>query len=353
MKRFEVKQELAFAGGLLQEMVAHRSVGLLIASGKAANSRATVQKTLAVASLSLGAKARDTDSISFEGVNARSVRSAMKAICCNATLRQSAGNEEEEIKLDSPLHLELRVAVLRDFEQWNKAGLCDFEQVLPLSSLNSLSLTLTHSHSPCARQVATFKVERTSALSEFKATAAEAFGIPEARQRYWRCSMRPTRIRPRQPLSVQEEDRALEELLAGENSQTIKLFLEASSAPVEGELRPHVFPPHTRGDALIFFKYYDHEAEELRFVCPLVVKIADPIASVLPHLKQALGLKPKESLFLFEEITPFSIKRLDDINTTSFDTANLTNGDIICVQRPPPGLDAWLLAPEYYRLIRQ
>jgi hypothetical protein len=332
----KARQELEVAGGLLQDMVSHRSAGLLLASGEAAKSRAAAQKALALARpwLSAGAQVRDLGSISFK-MDERSVHSVMQAISCNAVLRQSP---------DSALYLTLRVAVLCDFEQWHKADLCDFEQVLDPTlalslslSLSQLHLTRTLFHCACVRQVTKFKVKRTSTLREFKSTAAEAFGIPVARQRYWRCLWRTNQtIRPHQPLSAQEEECVLEELLFRKNSPAMKLFLEASSAPVEEEQRPHMSPPLTSKDALIFFKYYDPEEEELHFVCPLIVKIADPIASVLPHVKQEIGLKPKQKLILFEEIAPTTIERLYHISRTSFQEADLSNGDIICVQRCPP-----------------
>jgi ubiquitin carboxyl-terminal hydrolase 7 len=127
------------------------------------------------------------------------------------------------------------------------------------------------------------------------------------------------------------------------------VFLEASPTPVEGKLpRRYV--------ALIFFKYYDPEAEEkLRFVCSLFVKISDRIASVLPHLRRALGFQPEQELLLFEEIKPSLVERLEDISTTNFAQAELSNGDIICVQKTlePDRRQLCDLAPAHYARLLQ
>jgi ubiquitin carboxyl-terminal hydrolase 7 len=184
-----------------------------------------------------------------------------------------------------------------------------------------------------------FKVKKNSTLKQFKAVAAEAVRIPEKKQRYWTCPVRRNRtIRPDEPLSAQEEEEcALEELVTSQKDLTV--FLDA----------PGKVPRSS--EALLFFKYYDPEAEEkLRFVCSLVVKIADPIASVLPHLRRALGSGPEQELLLFEEIKPSLVERLEDIKTTTFAQAELSNGDIICVQRTlaPDRRQACNLAPAHY-----
>ncbi|ELR18996.1 Ubiquitin carboxylterminal hydrolase domain containing protein [Acanthamoeba castellanii str. Neff] len=225
---------------------------------------------------------------------------------------------------EAHLYLKLRVATLRDFEQSHDADLCDFEQ---------------------AKE---FKVKKTSTLREFRAVAAEEFGIPAARQRYWTCPARRNRtVRPDEPYTPKEEDTPLEKLVK-RGALDIKVFLEASTAP-EGETdEAKLFAPHTDDDAIMFFKYYDPEAQLLRLVCYKFVKVSDKIGSVIPHLNQLLGFPSDQELLLFEEIKPTMVEPLK--GTDSFAEAELANGDIICVQKPPPG-NATLprpLAPAHY-----
>jgi ubiquitin carboxyl-terminal hydrolase 7 len=107
---------------------------------------------------------------------------------------------------EAHLYLKLRVATLRDFEQSHDADLCDFEQVKG------------------------FKVKKTSTLREFRTIAAEEFGIPVARQRYWTCPARRNRtIRPDEPYSVEGENTPLEKFVK-RGASDVKLFLEASKA---------------------------------------------------------------------------------------------------------------------------
>jgi len=55
---------------------------------------------------------------------------------------------------------------------------------------------------------------------------------------------------------------------------------------------------------------------------------------VIPHLLHLLGFPDDQELLLFEEIKPTMVEPLKA--TDSFAEAELSNGDIICVQKPPP-----------------
>jgi ubiquitin carboxyl-terminal hydrolase 7 len=69
---------------------------------------------------------------------------------------------------------------------------------------------------------------------------------------------------------------------------------------------------------------------------------------VVPQLNRALGFAAEQELLLFEEIKPTMVEPLKP--TDSFAEAELSNGDIICVERPPAP-DAPLaraLAPAHY-----
>jgi hypothetical protein len=55
-----------------------------------------------------------------------------------------------------------------------------------------------------------------------------------------------------------------------------------------------MFAPHTEDDAIVFFKYYDPEAQILRFLCYVFVKPIDTIGSVTSHLNQLLGFSPDQ-----------------------------------------------------------
>jgi hypothetical protein len=113
---------------------------------------------------------------------------------------------------EAHLYLKLRVATLRDFEQSHDADLCDFAQTME------------------------FKVKKTSTLREFRSVAAEVFGIPAARQRYWMCPTRRNRtVRPDEPYTPNEEDTPFEKLIK-RGALDIKVFLEASTVPTSS---PH------------------------------------------------------------------------------------------------------------------
>jgi hypothetical protein len=77
----------------------------------------------------------------------------------------------------------VKVAVLENLEQWKSIDLCDFDQVR------------------------TFKVKNATSIKQSKAVVEEAFKIPIARQRYWKCPNRRNRtVRPDEPISPREEE---------------------------------------------------------------------------------------------------------------------------------------------------
>jgi hypothetical protein len=362
-KLSKVKQELEVACELMQAIETHPSVGLLVASGEIARRRATALKAREAASPHLPKPFGGRPKVCEESIALHADgRSTMLAISGVMLLSQSSANNMEiKHAEDDDGYLELSVVVLGDLERWHQADLWSPELVLfPLAhALPSTPVNLTaldvhvHSHARivrvcacvracvhCMGQIKKFKVKKNSTLKQFKAIAAEEFGIPKTRQRYWGCPPRRNRtIRPDSPFSAEREQLALEKLVKRGAPASLLVFLEASPTPVEGKLpRRYV--------ALIFFKYYDPEAEEkLRFVCSLFVKIADPIASVLPHLRRALATGPEQELLLFEEIKPSLVDRLEDISTTTFTQAELSNGDIICVQTRRQACN---LAPAHY-----
>jgi ubiquitin carboxyl-terminal hydrolase 7 len=220
---------------------------------------------------------------------------------------EKAAKKKEQA--EAHLYVRLKVAVLADLEQWNSNDLCDFDQVR------------------------SFKVKKASSLKEFKLLAEDAFKIPIARQRYWSCPNRRNRtVRPDEPISPRDEEAPLEKFCK-RNVPDIKLFLEASTAPADVTDEKLLFAPHTPEDAIVFFKYYDPDAETLRFLAYLFVKVKDKISSVASELNKRLGFPEDTELQYYEEVKPTMVDLLDPNNT--FTGAELGNGDIICVQKPP------------------
>ncbi|GKC24544.1 ubiquitin carboxyl-terminal hydrolase 12-like protein isoform X2 [Tanacetum coccineum] len=117
----------------------------------------------------------------------------------------------------------------------------------------------------------------------------------------------------------------------------LKLFLEIEIGP---DLNPLPPPDKTKDDILLFFKLYDPEKEELRFVGRSFVKSLGKPIEIIPKLNQFAGFSPDEEIELYEEIKfepSVMCERLE--KRASFKSSQLEDGDIICFQKPSQSFD--------------
>jgi ubiquitin carboxyl-terminal hydrolase 7 len=80
----------------------------------------------------------------------------------------------------------------------------------------------------------------------------------------------------------------------------LKLFLEVHFSPQEHIPIPP--PEKTKEDVLLFFKLYNPEKEELRYVGRTFVKGGGKPMDILEKLNEMAGFAPNEEIQLFEEI---------------------------------------------------
>ncbi|KDO45122.1 hypothetical protein CISIN_1g0374612mg, partial [Citrus sinensis] len=114
----------------------------------------------------------------------------------------------------------------------------------------------------------------------------------------------------------------------------LKLFLEVERGP---DLRPIAPPEKTKEDILLFFKLYDPEKEELRYVGRLFVKSTGKPMEYLPKLNEMAGYAPDEEIDLYEEIKFEPSVMCEPIEKRcTFRASQLEDGDIICFQKSTP-----------------
>ncbi|KAL3835481.1 hypothetical protein ACJIZ3_010217 [Penstemon smallii] len=184
-------------------------------------------------------------------------------------------------------------------------------------------------------KVRNFKVQKDMSFSLFKDKVAIEFGIPVQFQRFWLWAKRPNNTyRPNRPLTLQEETHivgALREVSSKANNAELQLFLEV-------DLRKDLHPlEKTKEDILLFFKLYDPEKEDLRYVGSLSVRSSDKPIEILATLNKMAGFSPYEEIELFEEIKfepTVMCERLD--KKVSYRSSQLEDGDIICFQKRAP-----------------
>ncbi|XWS28472.1 hypothetical protein CRYUN_Cryun25bG0072600 [Craigia yunnanensis] len=186
--------------------------------------------------------------------------------------------------------------------------------------------------------VRSFRILKQMTFNVFKEEVAREFSIPVQFQRFWLWAKRQNHTyRPRRLLTPVEETQSvgtLREIPNKVHNAELNLFLEVELGL---DLRPIAPPDKTKEDILLFFKHYDPEKEELRFIGRLFVKSTGEPIEILSKLNKMAGYAPDEEIDLYEEIKfePFVMCEPIDKKIT-FRASQLEDGDIVCFQKPLP-----------------
>ncbi|XP_061352582.1 ubiquitin C-terminal hydrolase 12-like isoform X2 [Gastrolobium bilobum] len=186
-------------------------------------------------------------------------------------------------------------------------------------------------------KVRSFRVQKQMTFNLFKEEVAKEFGIPVHFQRFWLWAKRQNHTyRPNRPLTHIEETQSVGQLREVSNkvhNAELKLFLEVELGM---DLRPNAPPDKTKDDILLFFKLYDPEKEELRYVGRLFVKSTGKPSEILMRLNEMAGYVPEEDIALYEEIKFEPNVMCEPIDKKlTFRASQLEDGDIICFQKAP------------------
>ncbi|XP_066396753.1 ubiquitin C-terminal hydrolase 12-like isoform X2 [Miscanthus floridulus] len=184
-------------------------------------------------------------------------------------------------------------------------------------------------------KVPSFRIQKQMTFVQFKEEVAKEFGIPTQFQRFWLWAKRQNHTyRPNRPLSPQDEAHTvgqLKELVNKAHNAELKLFLEVELGL---DLKPLPLPDKTREDIFLFFKLYEPEKEQLRYVGRLFVKASGRPQDILPKLRMLAGFSQDDDIELYEEIKfePNVMCEYID-NRLLFRSCQLEDGDIICFQK--------------------
>ncbi|XP_061955007.1 ubiquitin C-terminal hydrolase 12-like isoform X1 [Populus nigra] len=192
-------------------------------------------------------------------------------------------------------------------------------------------------------KVRNFRIQKQTQFSLFKEEVAKELGIPVQFQRFWIWAKRQNHTyRPNRPLTPQEEAQSVGQLREVSNkthNAELKLFLEVELGlfAISQDLRPIAPPEKTKEDILLFFKLYDPEKQELRYVGRLFVKNSSKPIEILAKLNQMAGFVSEEEIELYEEIKFEPCVMCEHLDKrASFRTSQIEDGDIICFQKSPP-----------------
>lgn len=191
-------------------------------------------------------------------------------------------------------------------------------------------------------KVKSFRIQKQMPFNIFKEEIAKEFGIPIQFQRFWLWAKRQNHTyRPNRPLTPLEETQSVGQLREVSNkvhNAELKLFLEVE---IGTDLRPIPPPDKTKEEILLFFKHYDPEKEELRYVGRLFVKANGKPGEILGKLKELAGYAAEEEVDLYEEIKFEPTVMCEPIDRKlTFRSSQLEDGDIVCFQKSLPAESA-------------
>ncbi|GLT69606.1 hypothetical protein SLA2020_417430 [Shorea laevis] len=187
-------------------------------------------------------------------------------------------------------------------------------------------------------KVQNFRFEKQTPFNVFEEEVAKVFRIPVQFQRFWLLAKRENNTyRPKLPLTHLDETRPLGTLVeVSHKAQNVelKLFLEVERGL---DLQPIAPPGKAKKDILLFFKHYNPEKKELRYVGRLFVKRTGKPTEILSRLNEMAGYSPDEEIDLFEEIQFEPTVMCESIDKKiTFGASQLGDGDIICFQKSLP-----------------
>ncbi|CAN6342895.1 unnamed protein product [Urochloa humidicola] len=186
-------------------------------------------------------------------------------------------------------------------------------------------------------KVRSFRIQKQLPFTSFKEEITKEYGIPVQFQRFWLWAKRQNHTyRPNRPLTPHEEAQSVGQLREVSNkahNAELKLFLEVELGPELCPIRP---PEKSKEDILLFFKLYNAEKEELRYVGRLFVKALGKPSEILTKLNEMAGFSANEEIELYEEIKFEPNVMCEHIDKKlTFRSSQLEDGDIICFQKAP------------------
>ncbi|CAM0883475.1 unnamed protein product [Alopecurus aequalis] len=180
-------------------------------------------------------------------------------------------------------------------------------------------------------KIHSFRVSKDFTFNQVKEELSKEFGIPAHSQRFWLWAKRQNNTyRPTRPLTQQEEANNVGQLKDATNrlqDSELRLYLEIVQ-------ENHLTTLKTKDDILLFFKLFDPDKEELRYVGSLYLKASSKPSDIVQKLNAIAGFQPDEDIELYEEIKFEPCVMCEPVDTNvSFSSSQIADGDIICFQK--------------------
>ncbi|XP_042517566.1 ubiquitin C-terminal hydrolase 13-like [Macadamia integrifolia] len=186
-------------------------------------------------------------------------------------------------------------------------------------------------------EVRSFRIENQRPFIHLKKMVSEKFCIPEQFQWFWlwaKCENDNYCLS--RPLTFQEEQQSvgqLREILNNASSAELKLFFDVKYWP---NFRPISLLDKTEDDIFLFFKLYDPDKIQFRYVGNLFVKGSDKPVDILTILNGMADFDLNQEIELYKEIKIYlsDCEQID--KELTFRSSQIENGDLICFQKSLP-----------------
>ncbi|ODQ66799.1 hypothetical protein NADFUDRAFT_50704 [Nadsonia fulvescens var. elongata DSM 6958] len=212
----------------------------------------------------------------------------------------------------------------------------------------------------------TLRVKKSLKLKELMKVIADDYGIDNIESfRLWTCCSRQNRtVRPDIPLDPNHEQIVEEIMEASSKANILRFWIEEASYDQNGVQIPwkigygdssittpeqvlnqepslqdqsnlQLQPTTKDSNILIFAKYFDPFKQSLEYIGHFVVDKNSFVEILKPLVCKKLGWVASSTMInVFEEVKPMMISPIGP--KTTFDIAELGNGDIICFQKVYP-----------------
>ncbi|KMZ73738.1 hypothetical protein ZOSMA_141G00080 [Zostera marina] len=236
-------------------------------------------------------------------------------------LRVQLNNErdmkEQKEKEKADFHLYTTIKVIRDCDLAQQIGKHIYFDLINLN------------------KVYIFNARNDTPLRLFKEQVAKKFVVSVPFIRFWLWVKRTNfTFRPYRILGPNEESLSVGEIRVQLYKEQFAEMIFFAEFEVGQDSIPISLPEKNEDDFLLFFKYYNPEKNELRYVGNLIVKnIGKPI-EIVKKLNAMAGLLENDKIDLYEEITFMPDVMCTPLeNDNTFKSQQLQDGDIICYQK--------------------
>ncbi|GBB89580.1 hypothetical protein RclHR1_01630018 [Rhizophagus clarus] len=179
-------------------------------------------------------------------------------------------------------------------------------------------------------EVHVYKILKSETFGVFKENISKVLNIPPKQARFWIFINRPNgTIRPEYPILEPYLNISMEDIHKSitSNQDEMKLYMEVSDKPINGEL----WLSEENDHLIVFLKYFDPDKQAFEGLGHLYVQKFNKVGDYTQVFCEKKELPPRTPLEIYEEIKPYRIIKMNPEYT--FQESDMQDGDIFVSKR--------------------